>query len=209
MALTLAGTIAVTSAGCVLSSDRCGPNEMISGDPERCVCVPGTALTAAGCVTCGANEEPAAMGCQCSAGFVRNTAGACEAAPPAMGVACSASSPCRDATYNYCATSASGDGYCTTSGCAGGDCTGGYACDLSATPSYCKRPPTGLGMSCTASSDCAGTEATYCDTFQTHSCLVQGCTVSPNNCFEGWDCCDLSGFGVPMPICVAKGTCPQ
>jgi hypothetical protein len=117
--------------------------------------------------------------------------------------------PCTDATYNFCATSPSGEGYCTTSGCTGGDCTGGYACDLGATPSYCKRPPKGLSMSCTSNADCAGTEATYCDMYQSHSCLVEGCTVSPDSCFEGWDCCDLSAFGVPMPVCIPQGACQQ
>jgi hypothetical protein len=180
---------------------------MLAGD--RCVCVANTAMTAAGCVPCGANEVPGATGCVCATGFVRGTDGACEAAPPAMGVPCSATTPCTDATYNYCATSASGQGYCTTSGCSGGDCTGGYACNATATPSYCQRPPTGQDMSCTSAADCAGTEATFCDTAQTHACHVQGCTVAPNDCFEGSDCCDLTRFGVPMPICVAKGTCPQ
>ena len=139
MALILAGTIAATTVGCVLSADRCGPDEMLAGD--RCVCVGNAATTAHGCTPCGTNEVPGAMGCVCATGFVRGTDGACAAAPAAMGVACSASMPCTDATYNYCATSASGDGYCTTSGCTGdADCTGGYACNLTATPPYCQRP---------------------------------------------------------------------
>ena len=52
-------------------------------------------------------------------------------------------------------------------------------------------------------------EATYCDTFKSHSCLVQGCSLTPNNCFSGWECCDLSAFGVPQPICVAQGACSK
>ena len=182
---------------------------MIFGENERCVCVENAVFTPAGCVLCGANEVPGATACECAPGFVRGAGGACETAPAGMGMACSASMPCTDATYNHCATSASGEGYCTTSGCTGGDCTGGYACDLGASPSYCKRPPKGLSMSCTSNADCAGTEATYCDTFQSHSCLVEGCTVSPDSCFEGWDCCDLTAFGVPMPICIPQGACQQ
>jgi hypothetical protein len=72
----------------------------------------------------------------------------------------------------------------------------------------CRRPPVGLNKSCTSNDDCAGTEATYCDTFVAHACIVQGCSVTPNNCFSGYQCCDLTTFGVPQPICVPTGACP-
>jgi hypothetical protein len=210
MALLLAGTIAATSTGCVLSSDRCGPNEMIYGQIERCVCVPGAANTGTGCVLCGANEVPGTNACVCAAGFSRGADGTCAAVPAGLGTTCDASTPCTDPTFNHCATSANGTGYCTSTGCASNsDCTNGYACDLTTTPSTCQRPPVGAGMSCTSDADCAGTgsEATYCDTVVQHACLVQGCTVSPNNCFSGTECCDLSSFGVPMPICIPAGAC--
>jgi hypothetical protein len=60
---------------------------------------------------------------------------------------------------------------------------------------------------CTSEADCAGTEATYCDIFVSRSCLVQGCSLDPDNCFEGWECCDLSAFGIPMPLCLPLGAC--
>jgi hypothetical protein len=41
----------------------------------------------------------------------------------------------------------------------------------------------------------------------THACLVQGCSLDPDDCFAGYECCDLSMFGIPQ-ICVPKGTCP-
>jgi len=186
---------AIMPSACVYdSSDRCGPNQVMYED-LRCVCDEFSAQTATGCERCGANEVPGATGCEPAGG---------------IGAACDATKPCTDAVYNHCEAGANGSGYCTKADCAStDDCTGGYACDLSVTPSVCRRPPAGLGMSCTADADCAGTEATYCDTFQSHSCLVQGCSVAPDNCFTGWDCCDLSAFLVPQPICVPEGACAQ
>jgi hypothetical protein len=212
MALILSGVIAAAWSGCVLDSNRCGPNEMIypGSEVERCICVENAANTGTGCVLCGENEVPGGPSCVCAPGFVRGTGGACEAAPAGLGAPCSATMPCTDATFTHCATSANGQGYCTTAGCTDStQCTNGYACDLTAATPYCKRPPVGAGMSCTSNTDCAGTEATYCDTFVQHACLVEGCAVSPNNCFSGTECCDLSGFGIPMPICIPAGACMQ
>ena len=237
LALMLSGIIAAAS-GCVLESNRCGPNaEIYAGaQTERCVCVANAAYTPTGCVLCGDNETPGATGCVCAVGFVRNAQnacealvcgenevpgatacecaggyirnaqGACELMPAGQGSLCSTTMPCTDATFNHCATSANGMGYCTTTGCTGNtECTNGYACDMSGTPSYCKRPPVGAGMSCTSSADCAGTEATFCDTFVQHACIVEGCTVSPNSCFSGTECCAIPG--IPMPICIPAGAC--
>jgi hypothetical protein len=62
-------------------------------------------------------------------------------------------------------------------------------------------------MACETPDDCAGTEATFCDSFMTHSCQVQGCQVDPNDCFAGFECCDLSAFGLPEPLCIPTGAC--
>ncbi|HSU41720.1 MAG TPA: hypothetical protein VLJ38_19210 [Polyangiaceae bacterium] len=126
-----------------------------------------------------------------------------------LGSPCSTSEPCADPTFGVCAPGADGSGYCTNACAAAEDCSGGYACNTSAAESFCERPPSGTGKACTSDADCTGTESTYCDLFVTHACLVQGCTVSPNNCFSGTECCDLSAFGVPQPICVAEGGCPK
>jgi len=191
--------------------DRCGPHQVVFED-KRCVCEPGAALTPTGCVPCAVHEVPGTMGCECESGYSRPSAGAaCEEVPAGLGTACNLTTmPCTDAVYSHCAADASGSGYCTTAGCtSSADCTSGYACNTSGAASFCQRPPMGLSMSCTSDADCAGTEATYCDTFMSHSCLVQGCTVAPDNCFEGWDCCDLSAFGLPQPLCIPQGQCVQ
>ena len=123
--------------------------------------------------------------------------------------ACSAEMPCTDAVYHHCEASGGGSGYCTSTGCTtSADCSGGYACNTGVSPSICRRPPLGANQSCATSADCAGTEATFCDAVITQSCRVEGCSLAPDNCFEGTECCDLSGFGVPLPICVAQGGCP-
>ena len=201
---------ALTSACVYDASDRCGPHQVMYKD-QSCVCDASSAPTATGCVVCSADEVPGATGCTCKPGYSRPQAdAACELAPIGLGAPCDANTPCADAEFDNCETGADGKGYCTDTGCSSSaDCSGGYACDTQPSPSVCRRPPLGLGMSCTANADCADTEATYCDSFQSHSCLVQGCSLSLDDCFSGWECCDLSAFGVPQPLCVAQGACSK
>jgi hypothetical protein len=200
------------AAGCVYDSNhRCDENETLSADGRQCICVPGSAMTAHGCILCGANEVPANGTCDCAIGYMRPTPGAaCQAIPSALGMACDTqSAPCADPLYSTCHVAGGTAGYCTKIGCTTpADCTGGYACDTGSSPAFCKRPPLGAGQACQSAADCAGTEATYCDPMVTHQCHVEGCTVAPDNCFEGTQCCDLTKFGIPNPFCVQAGTCP-
>lgn len=50
--------------------DRCGDlhEDPISG---RCLCPPDRVFTFEGCVACGANEVPGALGCECAPGYAR------------------------------------------------------------------------------------------------------------------------------------------
>jgi hypothetical protein len=207
LVVLLAGAI-----GCVYDpNQRCDDNQVLSPDGRQCMCVTGAAMTAHGCALCGANEVPGDGGCACAPGYTRPTPNAaCQQAPSALGMACDTSSaPCTDPTYATCHVTTGTAGYCTNAGCAtSADCTSGYACDTSAVPTYCKQPPVGAGLACQTNADCAGTEATYCDVMVTHQCHVQGCTLAPDNCFSGSECCDLTPFGIPLPICVQAGTCP-
>jgi len=208
----LAALLAATVGACTFDpSDRCGPHQVIYGDNERCVCEEGAALTPTGCVPCGEHEVPGANGCDCETGFTRAAAGAaCESAPEALGAACSAEQACTDATYGHCVLGADGSGYCTSVGCtSSSECSSGYACATSASPSFCQRAPRGQGKACSSPADCADTEATFCDSFQLHQCLVQGCSLTTNDCFDGWKCCDLSQFGPAEPLCLPEGACPK
>jgi hypothetical protein len=205
-AAALFALLGALPSACVYdASDRCGPNQVMY-ENQRCVCDEHSARTETGCVLCGTDEVPGATGCACKPGYSKpEPSGVCVLG---LGTPCDASTPCSDAKFDHCEAVADDTGYCTDTGCSSSaDCTGGYACDAEVTPSVCRRPPLGSGMSCTSAADCAGTEATYCDAFKTHSCLVEGCSLTPDDCFSGTECCDLSAFGVPEPVCVAQGGC--
>jgi hypothetical protein len=196
------------ASGCVLDKDdMCGPNQVIFGDDERCVCADGYAYTPTGCVACGENEVSSANGCACAPGYGRaDAAEACEPIPEGVGTPCTVDADCLNATYSHCQISPIGEGYCTSQNCTtDADCDGGYQCVLGETPSYCRRKPVGAGVACTGPTDmsCVGTEAPFCDFFVSSSCLEQDCTKSPDSCFTGTKCCDLAAFGLPK-LCIAE-----
>lgn len=210
-AAALFALLGALPSACVYdSSEPCGPHQVMYGDKLRCVCDATSAPTPTGCTPCGAHEVPGATSCVCEAGYSRPSAdAACAETPTGLGTACDATTPCADPAFSHCQIVDGGSGYCTTIDCTGPeDCTGGYACDTTGSPSFCRRPPVGAGMSCTSNADCEGTEATSCDTFMSHTCLVQGCSLTPDNCFSGTACCDLSKFGAPQPLCLPEGACP-
>lgn len=66
--------------------------------------------------------------------------------------------------------------------------------------------PTGEGQPCVSEADCTGLEASFCDIFVSQTCLVRGCSVSPDSCSAGKECCDLTAFGLPT-LCIAAGAC--
>lgn len=206
------GLIGLPGLACTFDpSNRCGDHEVVYGDNARCICAAGYALSGHECVACGEHEVAGPTSCVCADGYARPSAtSGCVLTPTGLGAVCDAqSAPCTAGTFGYCAVTSGTAGYCTTSGCAADtDCAGGYACDTSGTPAFCRRPPVGAGIACQSSTDCAGTEATYCDTAVSHVCLVEKCTLTPNNCFIGTACCDLSSFGVPNPVCLPQGACP-
>jgi hypothetical protein len=198
------------------SSDRCDEGQSYDGNAGLCVCTGNTIAGtkpdgSQGCVACAEHELASNDSCTCEEGYQRPTPDApCTTVPDALGLACESDEDCADATYDTCHLLDDGSGYCTNVGCAQGECSGGYACDTVATPPYCARPPNGAGMSCASDKDCAGTEATWCDTFQSHVCYVEGCAVDGNDC-PGKECCDLAvstGGAFKKTICVDSGTCP-
>lgn len=62
--------------------------------------------------------------------------------------------------------------------------------------------PTGQGMACTSSADCADFDAKYCVP-QQNVCLVQNCATGQNKCSTGRECCQ---FNIP-PVNSANGLC--
>lgn len=201
------------SGGCVLEdgNDRCGPNQLLWSSNERCVCAEGTAyMPEQGCVPCGEHEVAAAAGCVCETGYGRTPAtGLCEPIPEGIGTPCTSNAECLNPAFPHCQLTPSGEGYCTTLGCVDdAGCSGGYACNITETPSFCQRPPTGNGVPCTSDADCAGYDASYCEVFVSGTCLVRDCSVTPDSCFTGFECCDLTPYSLPT-LCLAEGLCQE
>jgi hypothetical protein len=201
------------ASGCLYDAgDRCDPGQSYDPNSDLCICAAGTNTVTGdhGCVPCGDNQVAMNDACVCADGYQAASGGTCVIVPKGLGDSCKADAECTDPTFDSCQMD--GDaGYCTSTGCAAdADCSGGYACNTALTPTLCERPPTGQGMSCTSASDCAGTEATYCETFVAHTCFVEGCSLTDDDCFPGYACCDLgplSGGLVKKQICVVAGTC--
>jgi hypothetical protein len=119
-----------------------------------------------------------------------------------------AGAPCAEGSFDHCQVVSGTSGYCTSAECSEAEpCAGGYACETRSGAPFCRRPPIGLGTHCESADDCAGTEATWCDTFSSQQCVVQGCSLVDQDCFGEQVCCDLSGFGVPAPLCLPRGDC--
>jgi hypothetical protein len=176
-----------------------------------CQCKPGFVIDddGIGCKTCGANETSDGTTCSCEAGFVRlSEDGACMES--SLGAACSSRAECAG-DFPVCVLD-DGGGYCSSAGCASSaQCQPHWYCEQTAdSGSVCKQPPDGYRKPCQGPDDCAGTSATYCDSFQSHSCLVQGCgTGSP--CPGDWSCCEISLISVSLciePSDLVDGACP-
>ena len=151
--------------------------------------------------------------CACPDGYelrqTSPTSWACE--ETGFGVACSPGSAasCPSPQYPTCVNDPAGGGYCTERGCAkDSDCPRGWSCRMDGEGPYCRRAPRGLGDACTAASDCAGGEATYCETTNLKMCLVQGCDAAAG-CGNGYSCCDLTSRGFPGTLCLPVPRCPS
>jgi hypothetical protein len=196
--------VALLAPCCLYDPDeRCDANQRLEG--ELCVCVEGSVLVDGVCQSCGPHETARGAECVCDPGYVRGPTGEC--ATSALGEACApGETPCAAGTFDTCIDDPGG-AYCSSTGCtAQEDCPEPYACDTDATPSFCRRPPLGLGEPCASSADCAGFEAAYCELIQSHTCQVADC-ASDDDCFVGWGCCDLTPFSLPT-MCVPDGSCP-
>ncbi len=212
------GGLAALSAfgmfGCIVGGDRCDAHqvELDKDSHVVCVCEPGAVISASGvgCTPCGANEEVSGDSCVCAPGFARLTAdGGCEASE--LGGACSSEAECGN-EYPYCTGEG---GYCTARDCTrNADCAEGWSCETAGEVRYCKKAPSGLGVSCESSDDCKDFEASSCDLLQTKTCMLQGCATGDVVCPNEWGCCDFSGLlGSPLSVCVtpdqlSDGGCP-
>lgn len=218
---------------CVFNADhRCSANQeyQVQGMAEVCVCDARSYWTAKGCIPCnGDHEVPGVSGCLCAAGYGRSPAtGICtacaadEIAGPngceckagyghataaavcteivsGQGALCNAQKPCADPVYSYCDVKA-GTGTCAAPPTDAG--SGGATAP--------KTTTSNIGTTCTSDADCAGGDATYCDTFQNNNkCLIKDCNLAQDNCPTGYACCNLPALAPIFPVlCVAQGACP-
>jgi len=192
---------------------RCGENQHYDAENVNCACDADFELVDTTCMPCGDNEVSSPDGCVCEDGFSRATPDAACEALAALGQDCKSDADCGDARYGHCQL-LSGEtvGYCTSTDCStAGDCPTDYGCNTRTSPTFCERPPEGLGNACTSSADCEGHAASYCETVQAHACLVNDCRADPNKCHGDWVCCDigllLQSLCIP-PDQLEDGACP-
>jgi hypothetical protein len=204
--IALAGLWCLSFAACLAEQGKCSAHQELNA-ADLCVCergyVPDEHLL---CKRCGENEISRGDSCECKDGYERDAKEGCvEQTSTSLGASCSGDTDCQ-ADSPHCEASAA-EPYCTRLDCTEADgCSGGYACDLHSDPPMCLRPPSGLGDSCTTQEDCAGKEASYCETNRAKNCLVPNCQTD-EDCFIGWECCDLTTFGLPA-LCVREAACP-
>jgi hypothetical protein len=196
-ALGLFGALAVVAVGsCVYdSSQRCGPAMTFVEATNACVCDSNAIAVVGGCQPCAADEVPAGGTCACAAGQTKSADNVCVTVA-GLGDPCdTATSPCTDAKYSYCAVHGTGTaGICTKACASNTDCDAAYTCATWEAHPSC-RTFAGVGASCTATTDCVG-DANFCDTFVTHTCAISGCSLTANDCPRGTLCCDFSGYGL-------------
>lgn len=201
----VASIAAYFGGACIDDSERCGSNMVFDEKRYACFCDDHSVSLDGSCKACAADEVVVGGVCGCPPGEVKNEANLC-AAVAGLGDPCSADQPCSDATYNVCApaTAGSSAGTCTSSCTSDADCSPSYTCAVWESAPYC-RQFSGLGAGCASDADCAGFDATVCDTYLSHTCIVAGCSVNANDCPRGLTCCDLSAFGAGT-ACLE--TCP-
>lgn len=214
--LAISGAL-LAANGCLIDGERCDAHQVeLHGDFALCVCEPNAVFNASGtgCAPCGANEVVANGTCTCEEGFSKTSPDAgCMAS--GAGARCSAELPC-GADYPYCVTTTASEGYCSRSGCTtNADCTTGWTCERAGDTRYCRRAPSGLGVACSSSAECASFEANYCEAFSTRTCILQGCALGTVTCPNEWGCCDYAALlGAPLSICASPemltgGSCPM
>ena len=203
---------------CIIAGDKCGPHQVELGDYHTlCACEPGWVVSAdnRGCTKCGTNQEALNGVCVCKDGYVKGSDGSCESSD--IGEACVDDSTCRD-PYPHCVmVTEDSEGYCTLADCtSNADCPSSWSCERTADNShYCRKPPSGIGASCKTEADCSSFDATYCEGFMTHSCMLAGCASNLSLCPSEWSCCDYSALlGSALSICMPAdqleaGACPR
>jgi hypothetical protein len=205
------GVAVASLGGCsVDDADQCGPNMVYSDEQRVCLCVDNAIEVAGGCEECADSEvvDRASNQCVCPEGQVRVDGTTCQEIG-GLGDECNSTDlTCEDAVYTVCAMPPGAQaGYCTKPCAEDADCEDAYTCADWEEEPYC-RSYSGAGRPCESDADCAGTDAAACDTFQSHTCLVAGCSLELDDCPRGTGCCDLSAYGAGT-LCIPPEACPS
>ena len=190
-------TAAALAGGCVYNADeRCGPAMSYDAALGACACDSDAVPTGLGCTPCAPDEVVVGGACACPTGTAKNDANVCEVVV-GLGDACTGSASCTSAPYDYCAPATAGStaNTCTSECASDADCGAAYTCATWEAHPYC-RTFTGLGKSCASGADCAGLDAAYCESAQSHVCLVSSCSLTASDCPRGTQCCDFSNYGL-------------
>lgn len=200
-------------ASCIVEDGdkACSANQVkVDGEGvQYCACAPGYIIdtsTGVDCKACGENEEVVQGKCECAAGYTRPSEGAA-CGMSSLGASCTDNAGC-SGDFPVCITGA-GAGYCSESCTASTDCERGWVCDKQGDSKACQKAPAGYGQMCESAADCADTKATYCDTFQSKTCIVTCSKSAP--CPGDWSCCDISVAGIVIcvePAALTNGACP-
>lgn len=201
------GFLGLLLTACLYDADhRCDAHQH-EGVGESCVCDEGFVFRGQTCVPCGEHEVYEAGVCACEDGFARSGDSTSACIERGAGTECDPGEACADPAFPVCRDHGGGAGYCTKECEADDECPHGYACD--AEQATCMMAPVGQGDACTSNDDCAGKDATYCETTVAGACLVQDCSMdNPLSCSEGFGCCDLNDLGLPLTLCVPEDSCP-
>jgi hypothetical protein len=172
---------AAMAASCLYEEgDRCGPNMAVS--KEFCVCAQGTTLVAGQCTVVETPPPPPSTG-------------AGTPCDPAVATSCP------DPLYPSCQTAINGEHYCTALGCTqSSDCPPNYQCQSNGATSFCRRPYSGQGATCTANETCSAFDASACATL-IMKCVVPNCPNVP--CDPDHTCFDASTLSPGAPkLCI-------
>lgn len=190
--------VIAATTGCIYdSSDRCGAYMTYDTARAACRCDDNAVIDGLGCKPCAADEVVFAGACGCAPGSAKNAQDVCERIA-GLGDPCTSATDCTNPAFAYCAP---GTATCTSTCADNSGCGDAYTCATWEAQPYC-RQFVGLGQSCASSADCAGTDAAFCDIYQTHTCIVAGCSLATDDCPRGTMCCDFSQYGLGT-LCAA------
>jgi hypothetical protein len=126
----VAAVIGLAVVSCVYDPDRrCGPAMTFVAAINACVCEGNAIAVPGGCQVCAADEVAAGDACACAAGQARGADGACMTVAGPGDPCDTASSPCSDPKYSYCAVRGTG-----TAGICAEPCTSSAGCDPASSP---------------------------------------------------------------------------